>query len=224
MARLTALVSFDVTETGIHGTIPSEFGAIEPLSHLVLNKNFLTGPIPPGFASHPGWVDFGLFDNLLTGVIPILAGAEYLQIFDVEINNGLTGNLTEILLPLSTTTLESFWVADNAVTGSIPTEIASFGALNYFGIYDNSIDGTIPSEMGLLTFLKQILLHGNLLDGTVPSELAELPALIILTLHNNDLTGDLTPSFCPRQLSELTSDCTPPNPQLACSCCTGCFQ
>jgi len=66
---------------------------------------------------------------------------------------------------------------DNALAGSIPTEIGGLTDLKFLKIQKNDITGTIPTEFGEMTNLENIRLNGNELTGTLPSEIGNLASL-----------------------------------------------
>jgi hypothetical protein len=113
----------------------------------------------------------------------------------------------------------------------------------------NLLEGEIPSSMGNLvniitmelgTYCKLLsmrygtrfenltlftLLENNFLTGSIPEAFENMSNLQKLNLHRNYITGDLDSILCNRNesLLELTADCNPDLPEVACSCCTMCF-
>lgn len=73
-------------------------------------------------------------------------------------------------------------------------------------------------------------LHINQLTGNVPTTFgSSLTALRQFNVYENNLTGNLDPIFCPSAtttttttLTTLEADCSGPNPEIICSCCTEC--
>ena len=88
----------------------------------------------------------------------------------------------------------------HAHTGSIPTEIGAFTALQSFSIEENHITGLIPSELGLLTNLIVLNLGENDITGSMPTELGNLRNLQELVIQCNDLTGSV-----PAEMADLVS-------------------
>jgi Leucine-rich repeat (LRR) protein len=70
-------------------------------------------------------------------------------------------------------------------------------------VFDNALTGTLPSQLGLLANLKGLLAHGNQLQGSIPTQLfgsdddssqTALP-LVRLRLDDNQLSGSLSSSM-----------------------------
>ena len=139
------------------------------LTHLILDWNQLTGPIPPelGNLSELGFLS--LESNQLTGPIP------------PEL-----GNLSE----LGFLSLES-----NQLTGPIPSELGNLSDLTYLSLGDNQLSGTMPPELGNLSELWHLMLWNNHLTGLIPPELANLAKLQQLWLDSNQLTGEIPPEL-----------------------------
>ena len=95
-----------------------------------------------------------------------------------------SGSVTGVNLPL------------NGLSGSLVeyaeyiSEIAATTTLTSFDLSYNSISGRIPSEMGLLTDSSVIKLNDNDIRGSIPSELALLSNTEIVNLKNNNLCGN----------------------------------
>ena len=63
---------------------------------------------------------------------------------------------------------------DQAVSGTLPTQIGLLSVKNHLFLSGNSISGTIPTTIATLLVSKKLELDGNLLSGTVPSELVAM--------------------------------------------------
>ena len=89
---------------------------------------------------------------------------------------------------------------NNALTGTLPTDLGNLSKLEGLYLNGNSLSGAIPSELGALSILKILWLHGNAFAGPIPPELGALSRLTFLFLRDNDLTGAI-----PSELSTLSS-------------------
>ena len=105
-------------------------------------------------------------------------------------DNNLSGELPPAVLS-KMTSLERLVLPNNALTGSIPEELAELTNLRRLNLTGNSLSGTIPTELGSLSNLERIYLDGNDLTGGIPAELGNLGALQILILTSNKLTGEI---------------------------------
>ena len=101
LARLTALVSLDLSSSYLDGPIPAALGTLAALEYLDLSGNGLTGPIPAELGALANLTHVDLRNNALVGPIPAGLGA----------------------LPR----LERLYLTGNQLTGCIPAELRPTG-------------------------------------------------------------------------------------------------
>ena len=89
-------------------------------------------------------------------------------------------------------------LAENKVSGSIPSELAAFSGLISLNLYQNEIHENIPKEIGSLSNLQEIELGHNGLVGNLPTEIGQLVELSILNIPWNQLQGSI-----PTEVAEL---------------------
>ncbi|KAH7657210.1 Non-specific serine/threonine protein kinase protein, partial [Dioscorea alata] len=89
---------------------------------------------------------------------------------------------------------------NNALYGTIPSEIGRLHSLRLLNLSYNSFHGAIPANLSHCSSLITIQLEYNQLTGSIPSELGSTPKLKSLALDNNKLTGVI-----PRSLGNLSS-------------------
>ncbi|CAI9105568.1 OLC1v1004516C1 [Oldenlandia corymbosa var. corymbosa] len=106
---------------------------------------------------------FDLSDNFLTGHVPV---------FDV--NQSLNFQSLRIIS-----------LANNQLTGKIPSCLGNLRQLKVLDLANNSLSGQIPHTLGNLGWLLVLHLNGNKLFGTLPSSLKNLTLLTTLDLGNN---------------------------------------
>ena len=82
-------------------------------------------------------------------------------------------------------------LADNGLTGSIPTALGSLARLERLDLSSNELSGSIPSALGNLANLVVLRLSRNALSGSVPGWLGNMPSLRVLYLLGNELTGGI---------------------------------
>ena len=80
-------------------------------------------------------------------------------------------------------------IANNSLTGTIPSELGNLADLSYLYLGANSLNGNIPKELGNLTNLSYLHIGNNSLSGSIPKELGNLTKLTGIYLFSNDLTG-----------------------------------
>ncbi|MBX3000894.1 MAG: hypothetical protein KF893_20395 [Caldilineaceae bacterium] len=91
-------------------------------------------------------------------------------------------------------------LADNALSGTLPSALSNLTALKSLSLYSNQLSGDIPPTLGTLTGLTDLNLSGNALSGNIPSQLGSLTNLTDLWLNNNQLTGAI-----PAQLGSIAN-------------------
>ena len=178
-----------------HGVTTDENGRVIGLN---LNRNGLSGEIPPGLGqlSSLTWLD--LSGNDLGGEIPPelgnLAKLRWLSLG----GNSLEGEIPPELESLAS--LRGLLLDRNSLSGEIPTELSNLSGLRSLNLSHNTLSGEIPPEFGQLSSLKSLVMSNSGVVGEIPAELGNLGDLEILALGSNDLSGEI-----PSQLGQLAS-------------------
>ncbi|CAB9520240.1 leucine Rich Repeat [Seminavis robusta] len=177
------------------------------VTELRLWNNGLNGPLPTELASLPALELIDLKGNHLTGTLPCLYGSFLLLSYFNLVNSQLRGSIP---LELFGNKLSSIFLANNSLTGTVPTEVGLFelfrtGKGDYLSIYlnDNKLTGALPTEIGALHGRDNLAVHlqGNPLRGTIPSEIGLLKgSLRELDISRTHMDGSLP--------EELFTKCT----------------
>jgi hypothetical protein len=77
----------------------------------------------------------------------------------------------------------------NALSSTIPCELAQLPAVINIALSNNSFKGTIPSCLSQLSQLESLSLHRNALTGSIPSSFGQLSKLTSLNIFGNYLSG-----------------------------------
>ncbi len=94
------------------------------------------------------------------------------------------GRITKLSLP------------NNALTGSIPSEIVNLTELKILNLHDNSLTGTLPEEILFLSDLTELRVNGNMdLQGVLNNDLMRLTKLEVLHFSNTSLCASPHPTF-----------------------------
>ena len=147
----TAVLSLDLPENGLSGTLPVELKLLKYLQTLSFPRNSIGGLLPPDYSILYELVELNLSSNLLTGSLPEEYGGngsfELLEILDVSQNN---------------------------LQGSLPSELADLPSLEIISVCSNAMTGTIPSALGSLSELKSLGLGNNGFTGRLPGAICDL--------------------------------------------------
>ncbi len=221
LSALTHLTELRLGNNSLKGTVPSELGSLNRLKRLelqnnkltgitgalgnlsnledlYLNKNKISGRIPPEWGGLTKLELLHIHDNKLTGEIP----AEFENLKNLEKlalgQNELSGNIPTFLGNLDE--LEKLGLNNNQFKGNIPPTLGSLKALTYLNLASNGLDGCIPATIGDLGNLQILRLNFNQLRCEIPAELGGLTSLKELYLNKNKLKGPI-----PKDLMNLTN-------------------
>ncbi len=200
LGRLSNLTELRLYDNWLSGTIPTELGKLTNLEVLSLDINQLSGTIPTELGNLSNLEELWLGGNQLSGTIPPeLGNLSNLTLLLLN-HNQLSGMIPPELGNLSN--LEVLGLAANQLSGSIPTELGNLSNLTDLWLENNQLSGSIPPELGRLSNLTWLNLGTNQLSGSIPPELGRLSNLTELRLHDNQLTGAIPPEL--GNLSNLT--------------------
>eukprot|EP00253_Pinus_taeda_P014184 PITA_14184 len=179
--HMDRVVSLDLSDMELQGTISPYLGNLSFLHYLDLSNNSLHGHIPTQLERLFRLRDLKLYRNQLSGNIPSdLGNCTNLAHLGLSYNN-LTGSIPHELGSL--THLQQLYLGDNILTGYIPKFLSNISFLVYLDIAENKFFGSIPQEFGQLTSLQTLHLHENELSAT----LGKLSLLERLALQSNQL-------------------------------------
>ena len=156
------------------GPIPASLSNLTLLRRLSLGHNMLSGYVPRTIGRLRALQKLGLYNNMLQAndwegweFITSLSNCNQLQQLAIYNNTAFTGHLPYSLVNLSTT-LQSLWLDNTGIWGSIPSGIGNLVGLEILGIFNTSISGEIPDSIGKLTNLTKLGLFNTSLSGQIP--------------------------------------------------------
>ncbi|KAJ3244101.1 hypothetical protein HDU77_010068 [Chytriomyces hyalinus] len=181
-SKLTEMVRFRVQSNLLYGTIPSSIGSLTKMTLIDIGLNGLTGEIPASISNMAALEELYIGYNKLVGGIPssIASLAPSLRIINM---------------------------ADNTLTGPLPTEWGTLSLLTQLHLQDNQFTGTIPSQYGRLLNMFDFELSNNKLSGSIPSELLALPSDAYLILDGNQFSGSLAPEWSSKANLNISINC-----------------
>jgi hypothetical protein len=117
----------------------------------------------------------------------------------------------------------------NRLSGSLTTELLSLSSLTQLDLNNNLLTGSI-NGIGVFPNMTFLQIHANAFTGTVPEAVGTFKDLGAFTLHESFISGTMPQSVCnlrPQagdggKLTSLIADCSAPNPNVICACCSDC--
>ncbi|XWS18555.1 hypothetical protein CRYUN_Cryun32bG0055400 [Craigia yunnanensis] len=191
--------SIDLSRNYLSGTIPPEWAStkLEKLSAIV---NRLSGPIPDYLGNITTLKYLALESNMFSGPIPPQLG-KLVNLENLILNaNNLTGELPPALTSL--TKLTEFRIGSNNFTGRIPDFFQNWKQLQELEIQASGFEGSIPPSISSLNNLIELRISD--LNGGVsrfPS-LRNTKRIELLMLRSCNISGQI-PEYLFSNLSEL---------------------
>ncbi|KAI5065081.1 hypothetical protein GOP47_0019776 [Adiantum capillus-veneris] len=195
------LVNLDVAGNNLSGPLPTSFVSCTKLQVLTLANNKLNGDLPNAVLSGLQAMEvLRLEFNAFTGFVDAtLMNCSKLRILDLSANF-LSGSIPEEMCPpFNGYVLEQLLLANNQISGTIPSSLMNCLHLKILDLSFNKLTGSIPSQLSYLPTLERLSLWYNQLSGGIPKELGNLTMLQSLNLNNNLLTGQV-----PAELSQCS--------------------
>lgn len=83
-----------------------------------------------------------------------------------------------------------------ALAGDVPAgSLGNLTALHTLSLRFNALSGSLPADLASATALQNVILNGNKLSGDFPPAILALPGLVRLALDGNDLSGPIPPAL-----------------------------
>ncbi|XP_078163313.1 leucine-rich receptor-like protein kinase family protein [Carex rostrata] len=108
--------------------------------------------------------------------------------------HGLSGHV-DLSVFSNLTLLVKLSMADNNLSGILPSSMGGFKSLKFLDISDNLFYGELPGEIGKLSNMQNLSLAGNNFTGSVPDSIDGLKSIQSLDLSRNSLSGPIPTSL-----------------------------
>ncbi|KAG2454291.1 hypothetical protein HYH02_001320 [Chlamydomonas schloesseri] len=199
-SNFSSIVSIDVSNTGVCGSIPRGLknkttpSVLPPTCELVNCRRYLVETLKP-------MMDSQLQPGSACNLTSLWPSSERLETWF---------NITAMLTTYGATPVQdviSFVLNDcyanngNSFNVVLPSGLTCFSSLTELSFNVNNAAGTLPDEFTTLTQLQELWLTDNILTGSMKASYSALTALTILKLHNNQFTNTLPPEW--RALNQL---------------------
>ncbi|KAL0370875.1 UNVERIFIED_CONTAM: Receptor-like protein 6 [Sesamum angustifolium] len=154
------------------------------LNSLDVHSNLLHGELPP-LPPHAEYIDYS--HNNFEKSIPLNIGNPTIELVYLSLaNNSLSGAIPTSFC--NATQLQVLNLSANKLSGTIPPclvqNLKQLGVLNFGG---NNISGNIPNTFGVNCNLEILDISRNYLDGSLPVSLANCKSLQVLNIGNNNI-------------------------------------
>lgn len=244
LGNLPKLGVFLFNANNFHGEIPSSLCNLPFMSQLVGSSNKLTGSIPPCLlTSFPSVTLLQFQNNQLTGSIPPIGNLASLQslllgnndfdptpVSSLEFGNlkkltglGMSGTKLYGDFPsslCSITTLTSIALANNKLTGTVPSCISNT-IMNYIDLSNNTLSGEFPNPPITISTLD---LKANQFVTLKTIDYGNsLSALKSLDMSSNSISRPLEEMLSAVQRAPLLSELSYANNEIGGSMTTGSF-
>lgn len=181
LGQLESLDWLVVFSNSLTGTLPTELGRLSSLLLLDGTSNYLEGTLPTELGLLTSSTVLHLGHNRFVGTIPTEIGLLTDLVLGLKFNNNpfLSGTIPSELGLL--TSLQKLVFDDIKFVGVIPSEFGLLTSLGHLSVANNSLSGTIPTELSALQpSLYTLSLEGySLLSGMVPEALCNLNATCV---------------------------------------------
>ncbi|KAK2972697.1 hypothetical protein RJ640_025548 [Escallonia rubra] len=171
------------------GEIPRGIMNSSRLWLLDLSDNLFSGKIPDWIGDLP-LVSLTLSNNALEGSIPSgFRKSKELSFLDLSRNNLSLLDLS----CLNLSSLRFLHLQRNEFRGPLPSfpSLVSTSSLVTFDVRDNKLSGKIPGWINSFSNLRVLLLGGNNFEGPIPLQLCDLRNISIIDLSHNELSGPI---------------------------------
>ncbi|BAT12880.1 Os11g0172300, partial [Oryza sativa Japonica Group] len=180
------VISLDLSNRGLDGQISPSLANLTFLKFLYLDTNSFTGEIPLSLGHLHHLQTLYLSNNTLEGRIPDFTNCSSLEILLLN-GNHLAGQLNNSF----PSQLQNLILAENNLTGTIPSSLANITGLRGLSFMSNNIKGNIPNEFSKFVMMELLAVSGNMLSGRFPQPILNLSTLTNLYLTLNHLSGEV---------------------------------
>ncbi|KAM1387862.1 hypothetical protein ACFX2I_016053 [Malus domestica] len=189
--RDSRVVSLNVSNIPLFGTIPAAIGLLDKLVNLEITDDNLTGRLPAEMANLTSLKHLNISNNAFSGSFPgeIVLGMTDLEVLDAY-NNNFNGTLPIELVSLKN--IKHLHLGGNYITGEIPEDYSEIQSLEYLGLNGNLLTGKLPASLSRLKNLREMYVgYYNSYDGGIPPELGSLSSLQVLDMSSCNLLGPI---------------------------------
>ncbi|XP_019438628.1 PREDICTED: probable LRR receptor-like serine/threonine-protein kinase At1g74360 isoform X1 [Lupinus angustifolius] len=194
LTGLTSLQTLDLSTNRMVGELGLNFPSnCDNLVTLNVSSNNLTGRIDTNVFDQCVKLKYlDLSTNNLTGGIWMEFAR--LRSFSVA-ENHLSGTIPSEAFPAGNCNLEDLDLSQNGFVGDAPKGVANCKSLTILNLSSNHFNGSIPVEIGYISGLSALYLGNNSFSRDIPDTLLNLTNLVFLDLSRNRFGEDIQDIF-----------------------------
>ncbi|GMY37739.1 probable leucine-rich repeat receptor-like serine/threonine-protein kinase At3g14840 isoform X2 [Fagus crenata] len=197
LVKLPYLNTIDLTRNYLSGTIPPEWASTK-LEYLSITVNNLSGPIPSYLGNITTLIYMSIESNLFSGTIPPELG-NLVNLTNLILSaNNFTSDLPVALTNL--TRLTELRISSNNFIGRIPDFFQSWKRLQKLEIQASGLEGPLPSSISVLSNLIELRISDLLGGGSEFPPLNNMTLMNRLMLRSCNLSGPI-----PAYISSMTN-------------------
>ncbi|KAK3436636.1 hypothetical protein EUGRSUZ_C01185 [Eucalyptus grandis] len=185
-SQINNVVSLELGNNSIYGSIPSSVGNLTNLSLLYLYNNAISSSIPQEIGKLVHLEELHLTGNHLVSPIPASIGSLVNLTLLALGDNRFVGSLPFKFNKL--TRLVRLDLFNNELAGELPEDVCLGGSLQYFSVFNNHFEGVYPH-------LYYVDLSHNHLNGELSWKWEHCNNLTSLRISNNSISGEIPTLF-----------------------------
>ncbi|XP_057986148.1 probable leucine-rich repeat receptor-like serine/threonine-protein kinase At3g14840 isoform X3 [Hevea brasiliensis] len=194
IVKLPFLKTLDLTRNYLSGNIPPEWASTK-LEYLSITVNSLTGRIPSYLGNITSLIYLSIENNFFYGTVPVELG-NLVNLVNLILNaNNLTGELPLALTKI--TKLTELLLSNCNITGNFPEYITHIANLKDLDLSFNRLTGNLPTNYLDLVALESMYLTSNFLTGPIPKWILERNHRYAIDISYNNFSETSVPSACP---------------------------
>ncbi|KAK7315045.1 hypothetical protein VNO77_33577 [Canavalia gladiata] len=192
LQNLTLLENLVLTDNSFSSSIPDWIYGLHHLKFLSLGFNNLNGTIPDMLGNMTSLVGLDLSGNQFEGKIPTSLGnfckLRDLYLSDLNLNQQVN-EILEILTSCASDGLEYLEIASSKLSGHLTDRIGEFKILVSLSLRNNSIHSALPRSFEKLSWLRILDLSNNQFNGNAFENLISLSKLSSIIIDDNHFEG-----------------------------------
>ncbi|KAL3733435.1 hypothetical protein ACJRO7_022888 [Eucalyptus globulus] len=197
ICQVSSLLYLELSNNNFSRNMPLCFGNLTNLQSLNLSNNKLQGPLPHSLVKCGNLSTLDLSHNEFNDVFPHWLEARQLYYVNLR-SNKFYGRINLTVFGLSFPALEVLIISNNNFIGWWPTQLFSNTSLGIIDLSNNKFGGPIPLPSPATYYYS---IASNNITGKIPSLICNATQLMIIDLSNNSLTGNL-----PRCLTNFSTN------------------